>query len=219
MKKVIYAILFAVVAISATTSCNDTQTYAEQKEYERGCINNFINGNCKINKRPVKVISEEEFKAKGEVTDTSTNEYVLFASTGIYMQIVNKGCGEILKNGESCDVLCRFTEYNINGDSLTLSNEGRFAYAATYDKMMVRRTSGTISASFDTSGLLAQATGSTAVPTGWLTPLSYVKLGRPTNADESVAHVKIVVPHDKGHAYATSKVYACFYDITFQKGL
>lgn len=210
--------MLLVTGISLITSCNDTQTYAEQKEYENGCINDFINGNCNLNKRPIKVISESDFKAKGETTDTASNEYVLFASTGVYMQIVDKGCGEALKDGEACEVLSRFTEYNINGDSLRLSNEDRLAYATVCDVMNVSRKSGTITGSFK-SGLLYLAYGSSSVPGGWLIPLKYVKLGRPTSAEEKIARVKIIVPHDQGHAYATSGVYACFYDITYMRGI
>ncbi len=218
MKKAIKTILFVLTGIIAMTSCDDTETYAEQKEREYGYINNFVNGNSNINKRPITVISETDFKAKGEVTDTAKNEYVLFSSTGIYMQIVDKGCGEQLKDGESADVLCRFTEYNINGDSLQLTNNNIFQYATLCDKMKVIKSGSTISATF-AYGLLCNAYGSTSVPSGWLVPLNYVKLGRQQSADDKLARVRIIIPHDQGHAYATSNVYACFYDITYERGL
>jgi hypothetical protein len=66
---------------------------------------------------------------------------------------------------------------------------------------------------------MANTYGSTQVPTGWLVPLTYINLGRPENENEKIARVKIIVPHNQGQAYATSNVYACFYDITYQRGL
>ena len=130
MNKTLYTLLTIMLGITLFTSCNNEETYAEQKERERGYINNFINGNCNINRRAIRVISESDFKAQGETTDTAKNEYVLFNSTGVYMQIVEKGTGELFKkldNGESADVLCRYTEYNINGDSLQSTNDNSFS--------------------------------------------------------------------------------------------
>ena len=69
-------------------SCSKYETYAEQKEAESDAINAFIA------KNNINVISESTFFSNGNVTDLSRNEYVLFASSGVYMQIVRKGCGE-----------------------------------------------------------------------------------------------------------------------------
>ena len=77
--------------IATLFSCKDSDTYADQKERERSAISKYIRDNN------IKVISEEEFLAKDTVTDVSKNEYVLFTNTGVYMQIVNRGVGEILK--------------------------------------------------------------------------------------------------------------------------
>ena len=134
------------------------------------------------------------------------------------MQIVEKGCGEKLKDGESGDVLCRYYEWNINGDSLQTFNDGTFARALSYDKFTVRNLSGSFYATF-VFGVMANTYGSNQVPTGWLVPLTYIKLGRPQTKDEKVAHVKLIVPHNQGQAYASSNVYACFYDITYERGL
>lgn len=221
MNKTLYTVIFVMLGIATFCSCQKEETYAEQKEREYGYINNFINGNCKINKRAIKVISEEEFKAKGETTDTTLNEYVLFSSNGIYMQIINKGTGANfakLKSGETADVLCRYKEYNINGDSLQTTNDGSYMLSMIYDKMSVRNTSGTFTASFTNTGRMATIYGTTSVPAGWLIPLGYINLGRLSSPEDELAHVKIIVPHDQGQAYATSSVYACFYDITYQKG-
>ena len=123
-----------------------------------------------------------------------------------------------LKNGESGDVLCRYSEWNINGDSLQTFNDGTFSKTLSYDKFTVRNVSGSFTATF-VFGVMANTYGSTQVPTGWLVPLTYINLGRPENENEKIARVKIIVPHNQGQAYATSNVYACFYDITYQRGL
>ncbi len=217
MKEILHTLVVLTAIVAIFASCDDTQTYAEQKEYENSCISRFLAGNSNVNTRAIKVISEADFKAQGETTDTAKNEYVLFSSTGVYMQIIDKGCGEKLKNGESADVLCRFTEYNINGDSLQLSNRGSFLYSTWVDKMSVRNSSGTFSASFS-EGLMYNCYSSASVPSGWLTPLTYINLGRPASADERIAHVRLIVPHGQGQAYATSSVYACYYDITYERG-
>jgi hypothetical protein len=212
MKKYLPLLLFAIALLGITTSCNDQETYAEQKEYENSRINAYI---AKHNINP---ISEELFHSQGDSTSVEKNEYVLFANSGIYMQIVEKGCGQKLKNGESGDVLCRYSEWNINGDSLQTFNDGTFSKTLSYDKFTVRNVSGSFTATF-VFGVMANTYGSTQVPTGWLVPLTYINLGRPENENEKIARVKIIVPHNQGQAYATSNVYACFYDITYQRGL
>lgn len=211
MKQTLCTFYTIIMSLFALVSCTETETYAEQKEREQSAINNYIT------KYNIKAISEEQFKAQGDSTSVEKNEYVFFASTGIYMQIVDKGCGETLKNGESADVLCRFKEFNINGDSLQLTNIGIAAYGALLDKMTVLNTSGTINGTF-VSGLLYSAYGSKSVPAGLLKPLSYIRLGRPKNATEKIARVKVIVPHDYGQMSATNNVYACHYDITYQRG-
>lgn len=212
MKKYLPLYLFAVILCGIASSCEKTETYAEQKEYENNRINDYIY------KHGINSISEEQFHSQGDSTSVEKNEYVLFASSGIYMQIVEKGCGEKLKNGESGDVLCRYYEWNINGDSLQTFNDGTFARALSYDKFTVRNLSGSFYATF-VFGVMANTYGSNQVPTGWLVPLTYIKLGRPQTKDEKVAHVKLIVPHNQGQAYASSNVYACFYDITYERGL
>ena len=208
MKKISQYILMALVMVVTLASCSETETYAEQRERELSAISDFIN------KRGIKVISEEDFNAKGNVTDTASNEYVLFEKTGVYMQIRDKGCGEVLKNGEAADVLCRFMEYNINADSVQLRNTDKPFYG---DKMSVRNTSGTFTASF-VYGYMWQRYSSSQVPGGWLVPLSYIKLGRPATEDEDIARVRLIVPHDQGTATASSNVYACYYEISYMRG-
>lgn len=218
MKKIIYITLLAITAI-VFTSCDDVETYAEQRDYERSCISRFLKD------KKIKVISEEEFLANDTTTDVSKNEFVLFESTGVYMQIEHRGCGEVLPKGKSATVLIRFTEYNVNGDSLQMSNNN-LTYNWLFDKFDVVNRYGTFSASFSKTAdgtayqsLLARNSGSSSVPGGWLVPLMYIKLGRPAVPGEDYARVKILVPHDQGHSYASSGVYATYYEMTYQKGI
>lgn len=211
MKKAIYCVLSLMFMAIAITSCSDTETYAEQKEYEEGRISDFIT------KYKIKVISEEQFRAQDSTTDVSQNEYVLISSKGIYMQIVDKGTGEKLKDGENADIDVRFSEWNINGDSLQLRNDSIFDYSAIPDIMTVRNTSGTFSATFK-QGRMASVYGSTQVPNGWLVPLSYINLGRPDSPTARDAKVKLILPHDQGQSKATQYVYACHYELTLRRG-
>ena len=136
------------------------------------------------------------------------------------MQIVEKGTGELFKklaNGESADVLCRYTEYNINGDSLQSTNDNSFSTSTMCEKMTVRNTSGTFTASF-VYGYMPNIYGTLSVPAGWLIPLRYINLGRLASDEDRLAHVKIIVPHNQGQPSATNNVYACFYDIVYQRG-
>lgn len=204
-------LLLALVGAVVFTSCSDSETYADQKKKERSAINSYIA------KNGIKVISEDEF-FKDSLTDTTKNEFVLFESSGVYMQIIRKGCGEKIKDGENATVLCRFTERNLLTDSLQLSND-IISYASLVDKMNVKRNSGTFTASFDaSSSVMYSVYGSTSVPSGWLVPLAYIKLGRPASENDQIAKVRIIVPHTQGQKYAVQGVYPCLYDITYERG-
>ena len=142
MKKQLNLIIMTLLAVVTLVSCSDSVTYADMKKKERNAINRYIS-NQKIQK-----ISEAKFEEQGFTTDTTKNEYVLFESNGVYMQIVRKGEGASLKPGETATVLCRFKEYNIlEGDSaLQLTNILQYNWLV--DKMTVKNTSGTFTASF-----------------------------------------------------------------------
>ncbi|MBR5060797.1 MAG: DUF4827 domain-containing protein [Prevotella sp.] len=213
MRKLTFLIL-CIVGMASFVACNDTETYAEQKEKERSAINKFIADSA------VKVISETQFFAQDSTTDVSKNEFVLFESSGVYMQIIRKGCGEKLKDGETATVLCRFTERNLKrgADSIQLSNEN-LTYSSIPEKMSVKNTSGTFSASFEKgSSIMYYTYGSASVPSGWLTPFSFINLGRPVKDGDEIAKVRLIVPHTQGHAYASQSVYPCLYDITYERG-
>lgn len=212
MKKQLNLIIMTLLAVVTLVSCSDSVTYADLKKKERNAINRYIS-NQKIQK-----ISEAKFEEQGFTTDTTKNEYVLFKSNGVYMQIVRKGEGASLKPGETASVLCRFKEYNIlEGDSaLQLTNILQYNWLV--DKMTVKNTSGTFTASFISGeSLMYTKYSSQAVPSGWLVPLSYINLGR-TPKGEEIAKVRLIVPHTQGQSDALKNVYPCLYEITYALG-
>lgn len=210
MKKL--ALFFIGLLAVMFVSCNDYETYAEQRDRENSAISRFIRDSS------ITVINESQFAEQGYTTDLDKNEFVLMKSSGVYMQIVRDGCGEKIKNGETTTVLCRFTERNLLTDSIQLTND-ILAFASIPEKMSVTNTNGTFSASFDTSSSLMYTFYSSAsVPSGWLIPLNYIKVGRQVSSDDEIAKVNLIVPSTQGHQYASSSVYPCYYTITYEKG-
>ncbi|SFW16495.1 protein of unknown function [Prevotellaceae bacterium HUN156] len=219
MKKISYAIVL-LLALVLTTSCNDYETYSDMKEKERDAIERFIA------KEGIQVISEETFKAQNYTTDLNSNQFVHFNRSGVYMQIVREGCGEVLEENKKVNVLCRFLEKNIQTDSILVRNDehaylsssgsSSFDVSSYLDKMSVTRNGTTITASF-LSGMMYQYHGSASVPGGWLVPLNYVKIGRPENEGEETSKVRLIVPHSQGTADASSSVVPYYYEITYQR--
>ena len=242
MKKILYILTLAVVGITMYSCTDDYETYEEKRDYERSAISRFIDNPTQgeIKGKKINVISEEEF-LKDTITDLSKNEFVHF-SNGVYMQIVRRGCGGILKNGESATMICRFKEYNLNTTDdtkrLSLMNDAPNTDQQYYEKIDVLNNSGTFIASWckkedktgyhgtmpnayyttDRNGYIVSRT---EVPQGWCVPLSYIKLGRPTNENEEIAKVRLIVPHDMGHLIASSSdnIYAYYYEITYERGV
>lgn len=213
MRKIVSLLPVALFAALFFASCNDGETYADMRKKEDAAISSYISTNN------VKVISETTFASQGYTTDVSKNEYVLFDSNGIYLQIIREGCGEKIKSGETTDILCRFSEYNLLGDSLQLSNDNLY-YSSIPEKMTVVNNSGTFTGSFDTSSSLMYAAYSSAsVPSGWLYPLTYLKIGRPVNDDDETAKIKVIVPSSQGQYYASANVYPCLYVLTYERGM
>lgn len=223
MKRLFVFLCILSVALGFV-ACNDYETYAEKREKEDAAIAKFLNGgtmmsNYFCNGKPVKAISETDFENRGYVTDTAKNEYVLFESTGVYMQIVRQGCGEQIKSGETANVLCRFIEANLLTDSVQLANQSTATHFI-YDKMTVSNSYGTFTGIFDsTYSIMASTYNSTSVPGGWLVPLRYIKVGRQSNPDEEIAKVKLIVPSAQGQQNASMNTYPCFYEITYQRGI
>ena len=211
MKKLTYLFLF-VVSMMLFSACRDQQTYADQKNREHAAINKFLADSA------VNVISEEQFEAQNYTTDVSKNQFVLFQSNGLYLQIVRKGTGKAIKDGEHVRILCRFTERNLLTDSVQLSNVIYPLYSRFVETMDISNKSGTMTGSFDkTSSLMYTFYGTTTVPTGWLAPLRFLNIGRWDSADSEIAKVRIIVPHDIGQSNAVSAVYPCLYDITYER--
>lgn len=213
MKRILF-ILIAAAAVFA--SCNDYETYGDKKEKERNAIAKFISDSSIV------VISEDQFNRQGQTTDLARNEYVKFDKNGVYMQIVRQGCGTKLQDGEKTRLICRFSEYNLLEDTITLcNNNNELIYHGKSvvkmpDIMQISRTGSSFTASF-LSGIMYSAYESAAVPSGWLVPLSYVNVGRPQSADEEYSMVRLIVPHSQGHAKASGNVIPYFYEITFQR--
>ena len=216
MKKV-YSLLVLLCGILFLTSCNKGETYSDLKDAEREAINRYISMNN------IKVISQTQFTDQGETTNVANNEYVYLDRSGVYMQIVRKGCGEKVKDGETLEILCRFSEYNIKENKLVTRNDIVYYFDSSYgnysslpDKMMVERIGNTYTGSF-VYGLMSYTHSSTSVPAGWLVPLTYVKIGRPVNDDDEIAKVRLIVPHSQGTVDASSSVFPCYYEITYER--
>ena len=210
-------ILFIMIAMAAVlSSCNDYETYGDKKEKERTAIAKFISD------RSIVVISEDQFNQQGYTTDTVKNQYVKLDKSGVYMQIVRPGCGTHLQDGESTRLVARFAEYDILEDTTTISNsDPRLAYNGVSvvtlpDIISVSRSGSSFTASFE-SGLMYKAYQSASVPSGWLVPLTYVKVGRPQSLTDECAKVRLIVPHSQGHATASSYVTPYYYELTFQR--
>jgi hypothetical protein len=228
MKKVFYTFLSLMIAVTGLVSCSDDQTYAEQKDKERNAIDAFLkrdvtivgpSGDTICNVGVINVITEQEFFDQDSTTNLENNEYVLFASSGIYMQIVRKGVGKKIEKGETRQIDCRFIEFNILGDSLQLRNDVSY-WATSPDVMAVTNTSGTFSASFITgnlAGAMYQTYGEEKVLDGWLAPFPYIRVGRQKSGEGEIAKVRLIVPHTAGQSSAASNVYPCFYEILYQE--
>lgn len=129
------------------------------------------------------------------------------------MQIVRKGCGKPLEEDRQVNVLCRYSEYNIIDKYYQTRND----YSPRNpEKMTVLRDGSSFTATFANGGIMYSTYGA-SVPAGWLVPLLYINVGRQTEPNDEIALVRIIVPHTKGHSYASSSVYPCFYTISYQR--
>lgn len=204
MKKIVLTLL-ALSAILGITSCDNYETYADQKEKERDAISDFISY------RGIRQIDENTFHLNGNKTNTATNEYVYMNNSGVYMQIVRKGSGAPLEDNKTTELYVRFVEMAIFDTTQVITN-----YYSPYDPdiMSVNKAGVNLTASFTYGTMLSSYGGS--VPAGWMVPLNYINVGGPT-ADEDIAKVRLIVPHTQGHSTANGNVYPYFYEISFQK--
>ena len=192
MKKL--GILFASVFLLGLVfqSCNNGKTYAEMKEEEREAIKRFIE------REDINVISFEQFQEQDSTTNVDENQFVLFSETGVYMQIVEEGNGERLKDGRY-EILVRYVEEQITSDgidSLSWNTDYGKSFSATF-----------------TSGIMYTVWGTPYVPSGWLIPFNYIKVGREISGRSKI---RLIVPHSEGQSDASASVYPCYYEITYQ---
>ena len=206
MKNSLFCLL-SLLLLGVLASCNNYETYADKKEKERDAILAFID------RQGISVISEDAFREQGFTTDTAKgrNQFVYLDNNGVYMQIVRKGCGKPVQDGERTDLLVRFLEIAIF-DSASVYNDSR---VAVVDQMNISRAGSTYTASF-VEGIMLSTYGE-SVPPGWLVPFRYINVGRPRKADDEVAKVRLIVPHTQGHSVASSYVYPYYYEITFER--
>lgn len=206
MKK--FNILFISIFLLSLTfqACNNGKTYAEQKEEEKESIQRYIELNN------IKVISLDQYLNQDTTTNVAENEYVLFDESGVYMQVINRGGGEIITEG-SKNILARYVEEQIalDGTTDTISLNTLSNIATDPDEFRLTVSNGSYSGTF-ISGIMSQYYSS-AVPAGWLLPFKYIKVGR---AIDKRSKLKLIVPHSEGQLSATSGVYACVYELTYQ---
>ena len=210
MKRILYLAVLFVVASASFISCDDEETYAEQKEREARQINNWIS------QHNIEVMSVSDF-LKDTITnnpdtgpDKTRNQYVLFPDNGVYMQIVKRGTGSTIKPGETKNMNARFVEiYVSSGKTISMN-----LYQSEPDVFYVKRTGDNYSASFitgtgKTPSIMASFYGY-SVPNAWIMPFPYIKPGMLDGA----AKVRLIVPHNQGTQTAAANVYPTFYELT-----
>ncbi|MDR0974061.1 MAG: DUF4827 domain-containing protein [Prevotellaceae bacterium] len=204
MKKLLLLFGFLCVVSAAFQSCSNTRTYAEKREDEKKAIRKFID------EHQITVISQEEF-LKDTITRCpplypNDNEYVLFPETGIYMQIVDRGTGDTIKNRDQ--LLVRFLEYDMLANDTT--GASNYNLDDVVDVFDYTKTSTTAYGIFSEGQMYwyynyyYSSTTATAVPAGWLVPLPMIR---------DRAHVKLIVPSTSGHSISQEYVYPYFYDL------
>ena len=197
-------VLFYTLLLVFMVACDDSVTYSEMKEKEIKAIQDYIK------EQGINTITYEKFVAQDSTTNIDLNEYVEI--DGVYMQIVcnPKGADDArrIEEGDTRNMLVRYFEVNIQDGDTISGNK----YYSDYDEMRVTNNSGTFTAAF-VSGMMATVYESSYVPTAWLIPFNYLWF---TRHQSQLAKVNLIVPHTKGTSNATTYVYPCFYEITFQ---
>lgn len=207
MRKTILTLIAVIVTAVLAGACNKYETYGDKKDKERAAISSFIADSGIV------VIDEKLFEEQGYTTSATkdNNQFVYLNNNGVYMQIVRKGCGKPLQDGERTDLLVRFAEMSLF-DTTGVYNDIK---PYTVDVMNITRAGSTYTASF-TEGIMKTTYGE-SVPAGWLVPFRYINVGRPRSADDEVSKVRLIVPHTQGHSIASSYVYPYYYEITFER--
>lgn len=204
MKKTAF-ILISLAAMFSITSCDDEETYADQKEREAKQINSWLDSHN------IDVVSVVDF-LKDTITnnsetgpDFSKNEYVLFSDNGVYMQIVRRGEGRQIEPDEMWNLNARYVEvYVSTGDSMTMN-----LYQPNPDVINLTRTGDNYKGSF-VSGVMSDCYGN-SVPNAWLMAMPFIKPGFLNGA--SSAKIRLIVPHNQGTQQAAQSVYPAYYEI------
>lgn len=222
MKKIQLSLLFVVCAIAlGLQSCNNGKTYAEKKEEEADAIERFKS--MLADSIGATFISESQFIAQDSTT--KANEFVLFDESGVYMNIMTRGEGNVLKDGHY-NILSKFVERIVSdeatlgkksGDTLAI-NWGIYSKYTNPEEYKVTVSENSYSGAFQKNSIMYETynagTSNTAVPSGWLLPLRFLKVGRTTDS-KKVARVRLIVPHSEGSSLAMQYVYPCYYEITY----
>lgn len=199
-------LLIFLLPLSAVlfTSCEDEVSYSDMKKAEQNAIKNFISVDG------IKVISFAKFVSQNYTTNVEKNEYILLDN--VYAQFVRNPLDEEgakkIEDGESRNLLVRYTEYNLKEGNMLSTNE----YESEPDEMTVMNDGGSFSAAFS-SGVMMERYGTSAVPSGWLVVMPYLYF---TRHQSSLAQVNLIVPHTAGTSLSATYVYPTFYEITFQ---
>lgn len=229
MKKLVFLFFSLLTAGSLFQACQNSKTYAEMLEDEKNAVDRFIQDSA------IHVISMEEFERNDTVTKAKANgdaydEFVLFSSQGVYMQIIDRGCGDYDKSKDSTgkgytdeekekdkfidgNIICtRYEETNIATRALASFNIPVDEYADagqlyTYPAVFRYVKAATYSAGtfIEMDFVWSKYYASTVVPQGWLLALPYLR---------DNAHVRLIIPSKMGHMSAQQDVTPYFYDIT-----
>ena len=207
MKKFSIFLMF-VLGIIGFQSCDDSKTYAELKEEEREAIKRFIEAN------EIKVIDEDTFAEQDSLTNVADNEYVLFEESGVYMQVIERGGGKLLKDGRH-GILARYLEEMINEDGTadTLAFNTDPDWYPHPDLFYVTKKDRQYAASFDNMASMVEVHSSNSVPSGWILPFNCLKVGREISAR---SRIRLIFPHSQGTQSASSSVTPCYYEISYQ---
>ena len=203
MKRILYLAVLFVVTSASIISCDDEETYAEQKEREARQIENWIS------QHGINVLSMTDF-LRDTVTDVTRNEYVLFPDNGVYMQIVERGKGRAVQPGEQTYINATYVErYVSTGDTITMNQ-----FEDEPDFFSLSRNGDKYTASFiqreNRHSVVMLRMYGYSVPNAWLMPFPYIKPGMLDGA----AKVRLIVPHNQGTQTAAANVYPTFYEIT-----
>lgn len=206
MKK-LSILFFSLVAFALfMQSCDDYKSYAEQLKEERNLIKRFIS------QHEIETISLDQFEAQDSLT--IGNQYVEFNNDGVYLQVVHEAEGPDARFAETNDViLVRCLEvYLATNDTVVNS----LNVSSAMDEFRYTKSSTQVLGQFikeKNPGMMQYAYGS-AVPAGWLIPLSYLKLSTSNGADRT--KVKLIVSAKSGQADAIQNIYPCYYELTYQ---